>query len=292
MKPNILRLLFATALLIFASGAQALISCSVSSSGFTAAYSPGSAATNITQTSFTVTCTRGLITDPTTETYSVKVNNGANPQGSGNRALFNATNLIRYDVYTDSGCATQWKGGASLPLGGSTMTLSGLTPSSVTTSYWGCIPAGQTGLATGTYTDTVSMTLTANNSAIVTNNTFPVSIFTPAVCNITTAPGNVNFGNYNALGAAVNASASFGATCTSTLPYTMSLDANNGVVSGLQYSLLLSNTNSGGTSTLNSSGSGAAQTFFINGSMPAGQAGTCATGSCLGSDPRTLTVTY
>lgn len=292
MKLNILRLIFTASLLVFASTAQALISCSVSSSGFTAAYVTGSTATNITQSSFTVSCVRGLLTDSTTQTYSVKVNNGLNPQGTANRALFGATNLIRYDVYLDSGCAAQWKGGASLPLGGGTMTLSGLTPTTVTTSYWGCIPAGQTGLATGNYSDTVSMTLTSNNNALNTNNTFPVSIFAPAVCNITTSPGNVNFGNYNALGAAVNASASFGATCTSTLPYTMSLDANNGVVSGLQYSLLLNNTNSGGTSTLNSSGTGAAQTFFINGSMPAGQAGTCATGSCSGLDPRTLTVTY
>jgi hypothetical protein len=35
-----------------------------------------------------------------------------------------------------------------------------------------------------------------------------------------------------------------------------------------------------------------AQTFSINGSIAAGQAGTCATGSCSGSDTRTLTITY
>ena len=291
MKLNFLRLMVTASLLMFAGAAQAIISCSVSSSGFTAAYIPANAGTNITQSSFTVTCTRGLPVDPTTETYSVKVNNGQNAKGIGNHAILNGSNLISYDLYIDSGCATQWKGGASLPIGGS-MTLSGLTPTSVTTSYWGCIPAGQNGLATGTYSDTVSMTLTHTNSIIPTNNTFPVSIFSPAVCNITTTPGNVSFGTYNALGAAVNASASFGATCTSTLPYTISLDANSGVVSGLQYSLLLRNTNSGGTNTFSSSGSGVEQTFFINGSMAAGQAGTCATGSCLGSDTRTLTITY
>lgn len=292
MKLNFIRLIITAFFLIFASAAQAIISCSVASSGFTAAYVPANAGTNITQSSFTVTCTRGLTIDPTTETYSVKVNNGQNAKGIANQALLNASNLIGYDLYIDSACATQWRGGASLPTGGGSMTLSGLTPTSVTTSYWGCIPAGQTGLATGTYTDTVSMTLTHTGSIIPTNNTLPVSIFSPAVCRITTAPGNVNFGTYNSLGATVNASASFGATCTSTLPYTMSLDANSGVVSGLQYSLLLRNTNSGGTNTFSSSGSGVEQTFFINGSMVAGQAGTCATGSCSGSDPRTLTITY
>jgi hypothetical protein len=57
------------------------------------------------------------------------------------------------------------------------------------------------------------------------------------------------------------------------------------VVGGLQYSLAISPLGP-------YSGTGFAQPFTINGTMPGGQAGTCGAGNCLATQPRTLTVTY
>ena len=73
----------------------------------------------------------------------------------------------------------------------------------------------------------------------------------------------------------------------------MALSATSGVVSGLNYSLGLNAIiNSGGSSPLASTGTGADQTFYINGNMAAGQAGTCATGTCSATNTHTLTITY
>ena len=293
MKLKSIQVLAATALLFAATWAQAAITCSIAqpSPGFSSAYVPGNPGINITQTSFTVTCTRGLVTDATNVNYSVATNNGLTPGGGSNNAAFGG-NLIKYDTYRDSGCSLRWKAGGNVFTLSMTLGAVGM-PTSVETTYWGCIPAGQLGLPAGTYTDTVTMTLTAAGTTIVgAPFTFPVSIFTPSVCTITTAPGNIVFA-YTAFQAALaTANITFGATCTNLLPYTMALDATSGVVSGLNYSLAINTVNSGGSSPRASIGTGAAQPFFINANMAAGQAGTCATGTCSATNTHTLTITY
>jgi hypothetical protein len=55
-------------------------------------------------------------------------------------------------------------------------------------------------------------------------------------------------------------------------------------VIGLNYTLALS--------AASGTGSGAAQSYTINGSMASGQAGTCTLGTCAGTSARVLTVTY
>jgi spore coat protein U-like protein len=294
MKRRVMQSLAAAVMLSAAVWAQAAITCRISqpSPGFSAAYVPSATGFNITQTSFTVSCQRGAAGDGTTVNYSVAADNGLNPTGQNNRAAFGA-NLIRYDVYKDSACSSQWRGGASA-FTGLSMTLGAVgVATSVQTAYWGCVVALQAGLPTGTYTDTVTMTLSAAGTTIVgAPFTFPVSIFTPSVCTIPlgSAPGNVVFA-YTAFGSAQTASTTFGTNCTNLLPYTMALDATSGVVSGLNYTLAIRNS----TDTANVSGStgtGFLQNYIIKGTMPAGQAGTCTSGSCPGSDPRTLTITY
>jgi hypothetical protein len=68
------------------------------------------------------------------------------------------------------------------------------------------------------------------------------------------------------------------------LPYAMALDSTVNVAVGLQYTLALSAP--GGT------GTGLAQPYSVNGTMPAGQAGTCAGANCGVTQVRTLTITY
>jgi spore coat protein U-like protein len=277
MIRHLFRSLAAIFVAIAAQAAGAAITCNITSPGVTLAY-PANSAPVMTQTSFTVTCSRNLAGDPTSISYTLAVNNGLNPNGINNRAFFGG-NPLRYDVYRDATCTSTWKG--SQTIGDTIPTLSGFTPVSKTTTYWGCVTNAQSPAA-GTYADTVTMTLTYGTSTAV--NTFPVSIATPATCNVTTPPGNIAFGTYVAMGPAVNASTTVAVTCTSYLPYTLSLDAGSGVIAGLQYNLALS--------AASASGNGGAQVHTISGTLPAGQAGTCTGATCSASQARTLMISY
>jgi spore coat protein U-like protein len=262
-----------------ATGAHAVVTCFITSNGFATAYDPGAGATNITQTSFTVTCSRNAGTDPVTVNFATTVNNGGNPQGQNNRAAFGAS-YIRYDVYRDAACSTKWKGATSIT-GSVTMPLLN-QQYSTTSTFWGCVLAGQAPPA-GTYTDTMLMALAYNTPVQTAGGSFPVTITTPPVCAVSTAPGTVTM-NYTSFGGVANGSTTFGVTCSLALPYTMALDATAGTVLGLNYTI--------GLSTGASVGTGAQQTHSINGSIAAGQSGTCATANCTSSQVRSVTVTY
>lgn len=273
---RILTRLLLLAATLLPGAVSAVISCSVSSPGFAAAYDPAAPGFNTTQTSFTVTCTRGSLADPASVSYGVTVDNGLYPTGANNRAAFGA-NRIRYDVYRDAACTSKWKGATAIS---GTINFSGTGTVTQNQAYWGCVNPGQ-GVAAGTYTDSVAMTLAYG--AFTAVGAFAVSISTPATCAMTTAPGNVVF-NYLAFGPAQAPTTTFGVTCTNALPYTMALDATSGTLLGLDYTLALS--------TASSVGIGAAQTHTITGTMAAGQSGTCAAGTCTASQARTLTITY
>ena len=280
---SILHLLWILALMLFSTSAQAY-NCSVSSSGISTAYDPAVTADTVVQSSVTVTCNR-VSTESATMNFSLAANNGANfTSGNTNRAIL-GSQLLDYDVYKTSGCSpsNKWK---TPPNGDFSVNLnfSGLLTASTTINYWVCAKAKQTGLAAGTYTDIVTMTLSYGASQ-TDINTFPVNISTPWQCSISSAPANVAFGPYIAFGSALNASANFGVTCSAFLPYTLAVSPTGGSLYGLSYTLSVS--------TPSNVGTGVQQTLSINGSMAAGQAGTCATGSCTGaSNPHTLTLTY
>jgi spore coat protein U-like protein len=262
--------------------AHAAISCTISSPGWATAYVPSTAATNITQSSITVTCQRNIAADVTNVNISLVPNNGLHATGQQNRVQLNAANRINYENYTNSSCGTLWS--AVNTIASSITGLAGFTPKSTTLSFWGCVAGSQTGLAAGTYTDTVTMTLTYGPTNTTTTATFPVTLVSPASCTVTTAPGTIAF-TYTAFRATAAAgTTTFRVTCTNLLPYTMALDATTAVIAGLQYSLALSSTSATGT--------GAAQLYTITGTMPADQAGTCTTASCGATQARTLTISY
>ena len=126
------------------------------------------------------------------------------------------------------------------------------------------IPAAYAGTATGNFNVTVNLTSKCEISAGPTDVAFTYTSFQAA--------------------AATSTGGAYTVRCTNTLPYTMSLDATSGTVVGLNYTLSLSA--AAGT------GNGAGQNYTINGSMVSGQGGTCALGSCAGTDARVLTITY
>ena len=109
MKRTIVCVLAAFAAMAMPTLARAAITCSITSPGFSTAYSATAPVTNVTQTYFTVTCTRGSTSDPTSVNYSVTADNGLSSQGQRNRASAGG-NRIQYDLYKDAACGTQWRG--------------------------------------------------------------------------------------------------------------------------------------------------------------------------------------
>lgn len=113
--------------------------------------SNGVLSASVDQTStINVTCTTGAV-------YNVGLNAGANPTIAGDvntRRMANATNYVSYQMYSNSGRTTVW---------GDTVLIN--TVASVGTgaaqahTVYGRVPAQTTPVA-GTYTDTVTVTVT------------------------------------------------------------------------------------------------------------------------------------
>ena len=127
--------------------------------------------------------------------------------------------------------------------------------------------------------------LPAAQAAGTATGGFNVTVNLTSKCQITTAPSDVAFSYTSFQATNASASTTYAVQCTNSLPYTMALDATaTNTVAGLNYSLALS--------AASGTGNGAAQSYTVNGTMVSGQAGTCALGSCSGSEARTLTITY
>jgi spore coat protein U-like protein len=274
------RLLLALALLLLLPAARAAITCtSVSSPGVSINYVNGT--TTSVQTFFTVSCTRSSAGDPASISYDVTADNGGNPTGQNNRATL-AGATLRYDVFTSASCGTTWKGNRKIS---DTITWSGGATGTITrqTSFWACMISAQTATSTGTYTDSIALTLAYGNNNPTVSGTVPVAIYAPALCTMVTPAGNLTL-NYTAFGPQTSQSTSFAVTCTSGMPYTIATDVTEGVLTGLRYVLTLS------TPTAN--GTGAPQSYSITATIPAGQAGTCAAGNCSATRAHTLTIAY
>jgi spore coat protein U-like protein len=281
MKAAWLRVLLAlAALLVIAPGARAAITCtSLTAPPISLNYVNNTTMT--VQTAIAVTCNRGSAGDPLSVSYSVKADNGGNPTGINNRATHASGATVRYDFFTSASCATQWKGGTTV---GDTITWSAGSTGSITkqTSYWLCVVTAQAATSSGLYSDSVALTLTYANNLTVSGSV-PVSIFAPALCTITSPAGNINL-SYTAFGPQVSGSTSIRVSCTTGMPYVLSTDVPEAVLNGLRYVLSLS--------AVNANGTGAAQTHSITATIPALQAGTCATGACNATRTHTLTISY
>lgn len=162
-------------------------------------------------------------------------------------------------------------------------------------------------------------------AASTVSNTFSVNVTLSSLCTATSTQ-NIDFGTYTAFGSASTPSptANLVFTCTRGLNApTFSLDTVAGFATstapgtvgggsatgdgllgdvGLNYHLSIAGTKSttgtAPTTAPGSLGTPDAYTFTVTGSMPSGQAGTCATGNCtnaptaLNGGVRTLTITY
>ena len=279
------RLLAAAWLMLHALGADAAVSCSIAVSNIgPIAYVPATAATNITQSSFTLTCTPSNGGSLGTFTFQI---------GSANAgAATFGVNTLTYNVYQDSICSLAWGTTNATNTIGVTLNLAtvNVAVTSAAQNFWACVP-GLQGKPAGTYADTDSLTLTGvaptpgggTTTLAGSPKTFTVSILTPATCSVST-PTTVTF-NYTSFQAGI-ASASGGAfdvNCTRTLPYTLAVSPAGGTLLGLNYTVTVP---AGGT------GSGANQAQTVSGSMAAGQSGTCGAATCSASNAHTVTVSY
>jgi len=286
-----LRLLAALILPWATGAAQAAINCTApTSTGFTTAYDTAGTINNVTQGTVTFSCTRGAAGDPTT--VLLRANNGNNALGVQNRARRAVGSLLNYEAYKDSACTSVWTSLITADFMTITLTAAPGVPEPISVNFWGCVPPGQAA-ANGTYTDTVTMRVRNNTDTgnLSPNGSFNVSITVPATCTVPAALTALAFPAYTAFqGTEATGSTTLTLTCTNNLPYQMTLDSYVAVFAGnnLQYTLNIN----GESPPVNKRGSGVAQNWPINGKIPAGQAGKCASGSCPASAPHTITVTW
>jgi spore coat protein U-like protein len=105
-------------------------------------------------TTFTVTCSN-------TAPFTVGMSQGGNYLGGSNR-MVSSGNFINYSLYQNAGLSTPWTTGAT----NSTCTTSGQcyvgtgTGSAQTLTVYGQVPTVAVAPAAGSYTDTVTMTVT------------------------------------------------------------------------------------------------------------------------------------
>jgi spore coat protein U-like protein len=278
------RLICALALLAVALPASAVITCTASVTNVSVVYDPTSPVDNVTTGSYTVTCNR-LGTDPNTFAWQLGVDNGVNAGGGFNRVRRMGGPVgdrYNYDTYRSTGAI--WGDTAATRFTG-TLNFGAALTASTSGPFDIVFPGSQTVDPAGTYTDTVTVSLRDSANTIINTTTFGVTAITTNSCQISVPPGNVNFAYASFQAAAAAASTSYGVRCTTALPYSMALDASSGTLLGLSYTLTIAPSSTG-------TGTGATQTYTINGTMPAGQAGTCATAVCSGSQTRTLTLSW
>jgi spore coat protein U-like protein len=272
-------------LLAIALPVSAAITCGASVTSVSVTYDPNSPAQNVTTGSYTVTCNR-LLSDPATFNWSLEVNDGLFAGGGGNNVQSAGGQQYAYETYRAApyNNANKW---GNIPFVG-TLNFGGSTTASATGPFDIVMAGSQTVRPAGTYTDTLTATLrevAKGKPPALATPVFSVTVNTTNNCQILTPPGNVTFTYTSFQSSAAAASTNYGVRCTTSLPYTMALDATSGTLLGLNYSLAIAPSASG-------TGTGTTQSYSINGTIAAGQAGTCATAFCTANQIRTLTLSW
>lgn len=299
MTPRLLKLGVLAAALA-AGGAQAATTCSISASAPNVIFT---GAVNNSAGTITVTCTRDTnINGLELQTVYVGISPAA---GAGRRLLRHGGgngNGDRLDASLfKNNTTTNWGDASSGERVNSTMIFWwGVATASVTMDYDFRLP-NQAGKAAGIYSNvyTANLRLTANG-AIESSTVFSPTASVPEQCFVgqvpsgNEAPGAVSPGNlvlnYNSFtNTAQTASTNFTVDCTLNTDYTLSITPANGTMLGLNYNLRLNN---GQASWTGLNGTGFAQPYSVTATIPANQAGTCATATCSATQAATLTVTY
>lgn len=161
MNPRFARR-FARAVAVLALGALASsthASCSASAvPTLFGSYNPLSASANDSTGSVTVTC--GINAIAILQSYTVALSTGSSGSYAPRR-LHAGASTLQYQLYRDAGRTSVWgdgSGGTAIVSGG--FLLSVLVPVSATHTVYGRLPGLQTTATAGSYTDTITVTVT------------------------------------------------------------------------------------------------------------------------------------
>ena len=136
-------------------------SCSVSTAAVAfGAYSPLSGSPRLATGNVSMRCTTtlGLLID-----YSIDLGKGSNSTSFSPRKMASGSNRLNYDLYTSGAYGSIWgdnTSGTSHITGSATLNL--LSATTVNSTVYGRIPAGQNLVPPGVYNDTVVVTITYN----------------------------------------------------------------------------------------------------------------------------------
>lgn len=296
-----LRLLFSACLIACAGPALAAYNCNISTTSVGVLYTAANVDTN---GSVTLTCTRDPATDGASLTYRIKANDGINAFATApfRRTRLGATaNYLRYILRRGTvaggaatcGNTTTWRAPANGVTDVITGTLNFGTNASASVVWGYCVrvrgtPGGNPASpAAGVYTDNFLVTAQyPNNDAGALSPSVPATYTVGAgsQCVFNTFPTSMAF-NYNAFSpTAQSVNRPFELRCSAGETWTLSISPQTSVVLGLRYSIT-SNVNAG-------TGTGADQVITLTGTMPAGQAGACATSNCAATQPHVVTINY
>lgn len=296
---NLLRILWALVLSAAAGGALAQ-SCTITTAATLSSgtnYNPFNAGFNDTTGAFSITCTRprgGQNKFP--GTFYVGATNGLNYAAASRRLRLGATaNYLNYALYrTAAGCTTAWGSTTvaevyslanSNTQGNDTTT----NPNPLTsgTSFCFRITGGVNTAPPGIYTDTIQIAVAESPTVIwgTASVTFQTTIQPACLFLSTPSDMSLNYTSFqvgNATG-----TTSFEMKCTNTTSYTVAFDTASGTILGLNYNL--------GVSPASGLGTGTPQTapgHTVTATVPGGQVGTCAAGTCNSSVTRNVTISY
>lgn len=283
-------------LMVFSPFAHAVYSCTVAATDTGLLYQTPTP--NDVTGSATLTCTRSS-SDANSLTYRLKASDGLSASATNpiRRVRLGSTaNYLFYSLRRGSSCNnnTDWRAPATGTSNVQTGTLNfgaSLT-TSTTLSY--CIrvrvnaggnPASP---AAGVYSDSFNIVAQYPNSdagALSPIEPVTMTVGVSSQCVFNTYPGNLVF-NYTAFSSsAQTATTSFMLRCSTGLPWSISVNPSPATLLGLQYQIAASPTS--GTGNGNTG-----QAVTLTGTMPMGQAGTCSSASCAGSQTHSVIITY
>jgi len=297
----------AAALLALNAGQAWSYSCNVSATS-TGVVVDSSTANPDTNGTVTLNCTRNSA-ESTSLSYRIKADNGLyySAQRRANRS--GSTDYMEYilqrgtTVGGGAACAntTNWlapaTGNSNVITG--TLNFGSALSASATWGYCIRVPAlggftiggfintGYFAKPAGIYTDTVQITAQypgTDGSPTTAPAALTYTIGLKGQCVFNSFPTSINF-NYTSFSTTPQVSSnSFNLLCSSGEPWTAAVSPASGTGLGLNYTLSLGTTSGSGT--------GNVQAITLTGTMPAGQSGTCMTGSCSTSNAHTVTITY
>jgi hypothetical protein len=227
-------------------------------------------------------CTR---VSNSTDGPSITFNTSATPSGN----LSNGVSTLPYSLSGTSQTIT-----VNFPTGVNSM--------SGAFSFNFSIAAGLNPSAGTTYTDSVPFggTCTASKTkgtCSVTPATLSVSVDVTPKCAVSSPLKDMNFTYISFQTTPAVDNSPYTVYCTNNTPYTMAVDVSptNNTILGIPYSLKLGTTpnatNDVSGTSYTGTGAGIGVTYYINGSINPGLAGTCSS-NCSATETHTLTISY